>query len=688
MKLTGWLLLLQRYRISFSHWLWLGAVIWALLLFLINWLFHVYPAFSAADKFYVITAAILVMLLYQLATVRYFNNVLLRLRHFLSSTLTNKAEYDSTSLIERGEVGALFNEVSRTAQTLQRHFDNANNIAQQQQLLSEAVKQSSNSVIITDLQANILFVNQAFCNISGYSADEVIGKTPKLLQSGLTPAKTYVDIRKALEQGHSWCGELINKCKNGDLISEKISIVPIKNASGEVWRLMAVKENVTALKQAEQHIQQLAFLDNVTKLANRHSLLLQFQKWQLREFALLMININDFKQINSQYGLIAGDELLANFAYKLRELLPKSSFVARLNSDEFIVMLPDTNIHGLTQLIQKKLQQLNGAINTGLFNTVIRCRFAACFYPVHGSNMSDLLSNADMAMRNVKHRKEDFCIFQPVMKLEHEKQLKQLTILRQELLQPVHLKIVVQPQFDMSTHDCIGAEVLLRLPHPDTPNVNIYSYILLVERYGLAKQLDQWVIKQSLMLLQTLQQHRYAGKLSVNISAASFQDPYFVDSIKAQLANYPLTELNLTLEITETALISQPHVAIQNAEKLQQLGICLAIDDFGTGHSSLAYLQQFSVCLLKIDKSFIDNVTTNAKDRAIVETTLALAKGLGLKTVAEGIENQQQCKLLQQLGCDSAQGFFFSKPISTEQFTEMATDGRSAQGNHRNSSPF
>lgn len=658
---------------------------WTLLLLGISWLFHVYPALNAADKIYIVTAATLAMLLYQLATVRYFNNVLLRLRRFLSATRVQKAESDSNTLIERGEVGALFNEVSRTAQTLQRHFDNANCIAQQQQLLSEAVKQSTNSVVITDLQANILFVNQAFCNVSGYSSDEVIGKTPKILQSGLTPAKTYLDIRKALQHGHSWCGELINKCKNGDLISEQVSIVPIRNTNGEVWRLMAIKENVTALKQAEQHIQQLAFSDSVTKLANRHSLLIQFQKWQLREFALLMININDFKQINSQYGLIAGDELLANFAAKLRELLPEGSFVARLNSDEFVTLLPDTNIYCLTQLIEQQLRKLNGAINTGLFNTVITCRFAACFSPVHGSNLSDLLSNADMAMRNAKHHKEDFCIFQPVMKLEYEKQLKQLAILRQELLKPVHLKIVVQPQFDMVTHACNGAEVLLRLNLPNTTNVNIYSYILLAERYGLAKQLDQWVIKQSLILLQKLQQRHYDGKMSVNISAASFQDPYFVDSIKAQLANHPLTELNLTLEITETALISQPHVAIQNAEKLKQLGICLAIDDFGTGHSSLAYLQQFSVCLLKIDKSFIDNVTTNAKDRAIVETTLALAKGLGLKTVAEGIENQQQCQLLQQLGCDSAQGFFFSKPVSIEQFTAMVTDDNFAHNNQSNS---
>lgn len=688
MKLTDWLSLLQRYRMPFSHWLWLGAVIWTLLLLGITWLLHSYPALSALDKIYIVTAAILTVLLYQLATVRYFNNVLQRVRHFLTAIQANKAEFGNTTLIERGEIGTLFNEVTHTAEALQQYYENANNIAQQQQLLSEAVKQSSNSIVITDLNANILFVNQAFCRVSGYSAEDVMGKTPKLLQSGLTPAKTYLDIRKAIEQGANWRGELINKCKNGDLISEQVSIVPIRNAKGEVWRLMAIKENVTALKQAEQHIQQLAFSDSVTKLANRHSLLMQFQKWQLREFALLMININDFKQINSQYGLIAGDELLANFAYKLRELMPEGSFIARLNSDEFVTLLPETNIHSLTELFQHSLQKLNGAINTGLFNTIVRCRFSACFYPTQGSNISDLLSNADMAMRDAKHRSEEFCIFQPAMKLEYEKQLQQLAILRQELLQPVHLKIVVQPQFDMSTRDCIGAEVLLRLNHPNTTNVNIYSYILLAERYGLIKQLDKWVLKQSLMLLQALQQRYYAGKLSVNISAASFEDPYFVDAVKSQLSTYPLTELNLIFEITETALISQPYIAIKNAEKLQQLGICLAIDDFGTGHSSLAYLQQFSVCLLKIDKSFIDNVTTNPKDRAIVETTLALARGLGLKAVAEGIENQQQCQLLQQLGCDSAQGFFFSKPISIEQFTEMVTNDLSAQGNHRNSSTF
>jgi EAL domain-containing protein (putative c-di-GMP-specific phosphodiesterase class I) len=351
--------------------------------------------------------------------------------------------------------------------------------------------------------------------------------------------------------------------------------------------------------------------------------------------------------------------------------LPEGSFTARLNSDEFVALLPDTSIQSLTDLFQHKLQQLNGTINIGLFNTIIRCRISACFYPDHGTNISDLLSNADMALRSAKHHNENLCFFQPVMKQEYEKQLKQLAILREELLNPVNLKIVVQPQVDLNSQNYIGAEVLLRLSHPNTTNINIYSYILLAERYGLIKQIDQWVLQQSLMLLQSLQQQHYVGKLSVNISAASFQDPYFIDTIKALLAAYPHTEVNLTLEITETALISQPHIAIKNAEKLQQLGICLAIDDFGTGHSSLAYLQQFSVCQLKIDKSFIDNVTTNTKDRAIVETTLLLAKGLGLKTVAEGIENAQQYQLLRHLGCDTAQGYYFSKPISVEQFKAL-----------------
>jgi PAS domain S-box-containing protein len=298
MKLNSFFVWLQRYRMPFSHWLWLGLAIWVLMISGISWLFHNVPALTLTDKIYLVTAAILTMLLYQLATVRYFNNVLQRLRRFLALTRTKKAEIGENDLIEQGEIGALFNDVTLTAKALQQHFDNADIVAQQQQLLTEAVKQSSNSIVITDLSANILFVNQAFCRVSGYSADEVIGKTPKILQSGLTPAKTYLDIRKALAQGISWRGELINKCKNGDLINEQVSIMPIRNANGEVWRLMAVKENVTALKQAEQHIQQLALSDTVTKLANRHSLLLQFQKWQQREFALLMININDFKQIN------------------------------------------------------------------------------------------------------------------------------------------------------------------------------------------------------------------------------------------------------------------------------------------------------------------------------------------------------------------------------------------------------
>ncbi|KKO49773.1 hypothetical protein VT06_04015 [Arsukibacterium sp. MJ3] len=672
MKPTAVFDYLYRYRMPFKRWLWLGAGLWILTLIALMWLFNVNSQLNVVKGLAVISALALV-LLYQFVTIRYFTNILFRLHCFLKATREHRTTSTTEHLIEDGEVGALFKDLQQTTLALEQFYQHADTVAQQQQMLSEAVKQSTNSIVITDLQHNILFVNQAFCHVSGYTTAEIIGKTPKILQSGKTPETTYIDIRHALAKGNAWSGELTNKSKNGDLINEHITIMPIKNTQGEIWRFMAIKENITAIKRAEQHIHSLAFTDNITKLANRHSLLQQFEKWQERNFAILLININNFKQINNQYGLVAGDKLLISFATKLKSTLPADCFIARLNSDEFVVLLPDCNIATLTTLYEQQLHLLQGEITAGILQTTINCRFGACIYPQHGKNISDLLTNADMASRRAKHSSKKLVIFQSAMKLEYEKQMKQLSILRQELLKPTHLSLVVQPQIELKTNSCIGAEVLLRLNHPDSPNNNIYSFILLAEHYGLIKKLDQWVIKQSLLLLLELQNFKYDKKLSVNISAASFQDPDFVDFIVQLLVELSLSTPNLTLEITESALISQPHIAIKNAERLEQLGICLSIDDFGTGHSSLAYLQQFSVCQLKIDKSFIDNVTTNVKDKAIVETTLLLAKGLGLKTVAEGIENEQQRLLLLQLGCDYAQGFYFSRPITPDAFQVMLT---------------
>lgn len=661
---------LKNYRMPFRHWLWFGAAFW--LIALVTALLVISMGTKTTTTFILIAILFALLVLYYSSTVRYYDSIIQRLTGFLKQAKSHRIELSATDLIEHGEVADLFQSVRQAAASLNDHFHHADQVVLQERLLSEVIQQSTNSVVITDTDARIVFVNAAFCRISGYSAEEVIGQTPKLLQSGLTPPKTYREIRKTLAKDEVWYGELINRCKDGTFITEQVTITPIKNNLDQTWRLMAVKTDVSAIKVAQKRIVKLAYSDSVTGLANRHSLQETFAQWQGHLFSLVLININDFKHINTQYGHIAADHLLARLAEKMTDTFPKNSFLARLNSDEFIALVPDYSIQQLTDLLQQQLSQLDGLTDAGLYQISISCRFGVCFYPQHGQSLSDLLSNADIALRLAKHQHKRMVIFEPLMKTHLDMQLKQLAILQQELDRANYLSLKIQPQVDLHTGDCVGGEVLLRLNHPDLPATPIISYIQLAERYGLIQRLDRWVVQQSIQLLLRLQQQGFSGKLSINLSAASFQNNEFVAFVEKQLTQYELINSNLTLEITETALMTQPHSAIRNAERLQQLGICLAIDDFGTGHSSLAYLQKFSVCQLKIDKSFIDHITTNDKDRAIVETTLLLAKGLQLKTVSEGIENQQQWHSLKAMGCHFGQGYYFSKALTESDFIAFA----------------
>ena len=535
--------------------------------------------------------------------------------------------------------------------------------------LSLAVSQSPLPIVITDLRGRIEFVNDAFTRSNEYTAAEVLGQNPRILQSGKTPAATYRGMWAQLTQGKPWHGELSNRSKSGREFTESVLIYPVRNAEGVVTNYLAHKEDMTERKLAAERIQQLSHYDQLTGLPNRLLLGRHFDYaiGQNPALALLWIDLDRFKDVNDSLGHDAGDLLLLEISHRLRSNLQEHATLSRTSGDDFVALLPHTRQSEAAELCTRLLNLLAQPVRVAGQDIFVTASIGITIAPDDGNQLDALLKNAETAMYRVKDDgRNSYRFFTPEMQAHSSRALALGNALKQAL-QRDELHLVYQPQVSLHDGHIIGVEALLRWNHPQWGMVSPAEFIPLAESNGLIVPIGEWVLLTALRQLRAwLDSGLPMMTVAVNLSAVQFGQPGLTDMVSQMLRQTGVPAEGLELELTEAVAMKNPEIAARVMQELSQLGVRLSIDDFGTGYSSLSYLKRFHINQLKIDQSFVRDIGTDPDDQAIATAIVQMAHSLGMSTIAEGVETTEQLDFLRAQGCDQVQGYHYSRPLLPE----------------------
>lgn len=541
--------------------------------------------------------------------------------------------------------------------------------------LSAAVDQSASMVLITDRQGVIEYVNPKVTQVTGYSAEELVGHTPRVLQSGNTPPEQYEALWLAVQAGQEWHGEFQNRKKNGELYWAYEAISPIRNADGVITHYLAVEEDVTARKEAEGRLSQLAHFDGLTGLPNRELFGQRLRQAMVeagargRLVALMFIDIDRFKVINDTLGHVAGDALLTAISERLTRCVRRGDTVARLGGDEFTVILADmAHADDAAALARKVLDVLRPPFYVNERELFVTASIGITLYPGDGEEMESLLKHADIAMYRAKAcGRDNYQFYTAEMNAKAMERLVLENDLR-HALERDEFTLYYQPQFDLLTGAIIGAEALIRWHHRKLGMVSPVQFIPLAEETGLIGPIGEWVVQAACAQIRGW---RDAGlprvRVTINLSARQFATDDLPTLIGASIAQNGIDPGDLGLELTEGLLMENTPAAIRALEALSGMGLELAIDDFGVGYSSLSYLRRFRIDVLKIDQSFVRDL--HSPDGAsLVDGIILLAHGLGLRVIAEGVETAEELAYLRARRCDAMQGYYYSRPLPSADF--------------------
>ncbi len=541
--------------------------------------------------------------------------------------------------------------------------------------LSNAVKQSPVSIVITDIKGNVEYVNPKFTQLTGYTLDEVIGKNPRILKSGKTSASEYKRLWDTITSGREWRGEFCNKKKNGELYWDYASISPIRNAEGVITHFLAVKEDITERKHFEAQLAHLANCDPLTNLLNRRRFHEELENClaQARRYgnggALLFLDVDNFKHINDTLGHQVGDKLLTDLAVLFRKRLRNTDTLARLGGDEFALILPHITA-GQAESIAEHILALikNNIVVDKRQSHSITASIGIALFPEHGDEAETLLSYADLALYKAKEEgRNRICVFSPDHKIQIESRLGWERRIR-GALKNNQFVLHLQPILDIRQNRIVGHEALLRMVDDKKELISPINFLGIAEHCGLIKEIDRWVVRRAIHLA-TEQRFTERGLfLEVNLSGRAFTDPELLPLIKREFAETSINPQSLVFEITETALIESMTTAQRFIANLKAVGSRFALDDFGIGFSSFSHLKHLPVDYLKIDGGFIRDLTHNLVDQHLVKAIVEVARGLGKQTVAEFVGCKETVQLLLEYGVDYAQGYYIGLPCAV---TEM-----------------
>ncbi len=548
--------------------------------------------------------------------------------------------------------------------------------AQEHMELTAAVfGNTAEAIIVADANHNILSVNHAFTHITGYEAIEVLGKNPRILQSGRQDAEFYRAMWNSLEKSGQWHGEIWNRRKNGEIYPQWLTINAIRNIEGEVTHYAAIATDVTEHKQVQQRLEHLARHDTLTGLPNR-STLAELLKQTLKhaetgqQAAIMFIDLDRFKTINDTLGHTMGDGLLRAVAARLKHAVRGAGTVARLGGDEFIIILPRSVTTDAARVAHDIGAVMQHPVVVDNCQLHITSSIGIAMFPKDGRDGDTLMRCADNAMYHAKSEgRNTYRFFSSEMDSKVRRRYAVETDLRHALANG-EFELYFQRQVDVRGTQVVGCEALLRWNHPKNGLMPPAEFIHIAEDTGLIVPIGEWLLRAACAQQVAWREAGHNLRMSVNLSARQFQEEDLLDTIDRALRHTGADASRLELEITESLLMDTSPATLEKLEQIAARGLTLAVDDFGTGYSSLSYLKNYPVSRLKIDRSFVTGIEMDASNRSIASAIVTLAHALGFGTIAEGVENQAQADVLDQLGCMELQGYHYGRPLPAARFAE------------------
>ncbi len=544
--------------------------------------------------------------------------------------------------------------------------------------------EAEEGMMVTDEHANIIQINQAFTDLTGYVAEEVIGRKPSILKSDRQSAVFFERMWDSLKRDRSWQGEIWNRRKNGEIFPAWLSITAVVDKNGLVTNYVGAYVDFTERKKAENEIHHLAFYDPLSQLPNRRLLLDRLRQGIVTGArnhtggALMFIDLDNFKTLNDTKGHAIGDLLLIEVSRRLQACVREGDTVARFGGDEFVLLLEglsEDSAHAAVQargVGEKVLGALSKPYQLEGAEFHSSSSMGITLFINYKDTMDELLKQADTAMYEAKKSgRNTLRFFDPAMQRELELRAQMEVGLR-EALRLGEFDLYYQPQVDQLGH-LIGAEALLRWEHPEHGLVSPLQFIPLAEENGLILPIGKWVLETACQQISLWSQNEATRELqlAVNVSARQFRQGDFVQQMHDILERTAIDPGRLKLELTESIVLDDIGDSIDKMHSLKQLGISFAMDDFGTGYSSLAYLTQLPLDQLKIDKSFVQHIGSKSSDASIIQTIIGMANNLGMQVIAEGVETTEQRDFLEWNGCTLYQGYLFGKPVPLEEFKQQ-----------------
>jgi len=548
-------------------------------------------------------------------------------------------------------------------------------------LASTVFEKMNDGVLITDASQRIITINGAYSEISGYTIEEIRGKTPNTFSSGWHDKVFYQTLWDELNQNGYWNGEIIDRRKNGERYTADLNIIAIYNKDGKLTNYISIVNDISEKKKKESLIHNLAFFDALTNLPNR----VLFQERVInkipalqrnsKKMALFFIDMDNFKNINDTFGHFTGDKFLIEVAKSMKEILREEDTLSRLGGDEFTVILEDAeSVIDIAFVAEKIIDRFKLPVIIDGREFYTGASVGISIYPDDGTTYEELIKAADTAMYHVKESgKNSYQFYTQSM----NEKITERSLIENDLRSAINkneLFLEYQPKVNLETKRVYGMEALIRWNHPDVGLIRPDKFIGISEETGQISKIGLWVAKQSISDAKALYDEGNRLILSINISSKQLNDDSFIDDICAIADDVGLDKSYIELEITESHVMKDVNKALSILNALSEKGFKLSIDDFGTGYSSLSYLKKLPAKTIKIDRSFVLDIDKDEDDRSIVAAIIAMARSLGKDVVAEGSETKEHIEALKFLHCYKIQGYYFSRPLRIEKFREYIKD--------------
>ena len=628
--------------------------------------------------------SILLIWIFRFFVTRHLTTMANYAREFSIHNLQRPLELNrrDTPARRKDELGQVTDAINQMRERLNQDMARQEQDALKIHKFSQAIEQSPSSVLICDRQWQIEFVNRKFSQLTGYNSSAIKGKHPGALGSNASgnPDSTQLwkSIRLQVQRVGVWQGEVTSTRRNGERYWEQLIVTPIKDSKAETTGYLILGEDISIRKRYERQLLRQANYDILTGLPNRMlaldrlKLALAEARREGTEVGVMFLDLDNFKHINDTLGHDAGDTLLVEAARRISSCLRGTSTVARLGGDEFLVILPGLlDAKASSQVAERILETFSLPYQLNKHEVYITTSIGISVFPTDSDTSGELMQHADAAMYQAKRKgKSDYVHFSPEMSETSHERLELESRLR-KALQHGEFELYYQPIVNTTTGYLIAAEALLRWNNPDIGQVMPDRFIPLAEETGLITPIGAWVVQQACRTAMSWQNEigRDIG-VSVNVSPRQFRDPGFVATVMDALSSSGLAPEMLELEITERLILDNSIETAQILRQLDEHGVRLSVDDFGTGYSALSYLKSYPFDTLKIDKTFVQDVLKDPDDAALVSAIINMAHSMGLRLIAEGVEEEEQVRFLQQEGCDCAQGYLYSRPLPAEEFRQ------------------